>query len=182
MKPSDHAIVSWSLLISACRFLKALRGHASSRPSAMGRVAAALALVLLGYSLGQGHRFGEVIMLDALSGAREVTAQYHAGGPVSASEVFGSECIGFINYPRPDHTLHVSGRIELSIHVESVEDTTLVVIRDNAAAFCNDDVGSSLNPSVHGAVDSGTYHVYVGVHRFKRTTDYPVYSIRFMVR
>lgn len=92
-----------------------------------------------------------------------------SGGAVAASDLMGRSetatgpCAGFID-TEPDHRITLTQFFNnLSIEVQSTDDTSLV-IRGPGGTWCNDDF-SYKNPGITGQWLSGTYEVWVGSPR-----------------
>lgn len=89
-------------------------------------------------------------------------AELWAGGPQDGS-AFG--CIGWYN-TEPSYVLdfQTDGGLPLILSVNSVLDTTLMVIDPNGEMACDDDGGNNgFNPSLTwGAPTSGVYFIYLG--------------------
>ncbi len=92
-----------------------------------------------------------------------------SGGGVAASELVGRSetatgpCTGFID-TQPDHRITLTQFFNnLSIEVQSTDDTSLV-IRGPGGTWCNDDF-SFKNPGITGQWLSGTYEIWVGSPR-----------------
>jgi serine protease Do len=110
------------------------------------------------------------IAIAAGSAGPIATVPLDAGGADDAS-VYGAGCIGFINAAQPDLTLTLDGPVtQLRVGVRSGSDTTLLVLRPDGSAICNDD-SDGLNPAVDiPKAMAGTYSVWVGVIEATITT------------
>ena len=97
-----------------------------------------------------------------------------SGGLNDASSVYGGDCRGWIANS-PDHQMFLTSSLsELTISVESTEDTTLVVIGPSGV-FCNDD-SNLFNPAITASFSPGTYNIFVGSYYAEA---YAPYTISF---
>ena len=90
-----------------------------------------------------------------------------SGGDLPSSEVAGviqsstGLCNGFVD-EEPDHTMVLTQPFAyLSLQVQSLEDTTLVVRDDLGNSWCNDNY-LTYEPAIIGAWAAGTYQIWVG--------------------
>ncbi len=81
------------------------------------------------------------------------------GGATQASR-FGPQCAGAI-HSAPDHTLRVTGPVDVRMSTTSSTDSTLVVVGP-AGVFCDDDGGEMLDARLDARLTPGEYAVYVG--------------------
>ncbi|MCD9028012.1 hypothetical protein LDO26_07300 [Luteimonas sp. BDR2-5] len=81
------------------------------------------------------------------------------GGATQASR-FGPQCAGAI-HSSPDHTIRVTGTVDVRLSTASTTDSTLVVVGP-AGVFCDDDGGTQLDAQLDARLTPGDYAVYVG--------------------
>lgn len=100
------------------------------------------------------------------------------GGSVAASKVAGSTetatgaCVGFVD-EKADHTLVLTSFFKnLTIQVESPEDST-IVIKGPGGTWCNDDYQGK-NPGISGQWLEGTYKIWVGTYKQNNTNPYVI--------
>lgn len=105
------------------------------------------------------------VMAQTLSaGFGSMTLSGVAGGSVRAvryGNTANGMCQGWIP-SSANHTLQLTSITNLSLRVNAPSDTTLVVLGPGGTRYCNDDDGSSHNPSLSGRFAAGEYRVYVG--------------------
>jgi hypothetical protein len=98
-----------------------------------------------------GLRVGPSHRADALDGM--------AGGPRRAADL-GPPCVGWIA-EAPDHVIEVLDATDLTVAVQSVGDTTLVLQGPDGQRLCADD-GIGLQPALRAPFAPGVWSVYVG--------------------
>lgn len=107
--------------------------------------------------------FGEV---NLTAGFPAVAQEIPAGGVVSAFDIPGGECRGYIA-EAPDLALNftnIAGLLPLTFAVDSQADTTLVIMDPAGNFLCNDDTDGA-NPLVEVlAPQAGRYLVWVGTY------------------
>ncbi|MCW5697824.1 MAG: DUF4339 domain-containing protein [Bauldia sp.] len=106
--------------------------------------------------------FGRAILPD---GAMPHIVDMIAGGPIDISRSIDPGCAGFVA-DAPDYRIqYTAGGTPLTISVEAVADTTLLVNDPGATWYCADDSNGSLNPSITiDAPLSGQYDIWVGTY------------------
>ena len=100
-----------------------------------------------------GRRIAEVISTapGVLTGQAGGTRQAHELAP---------ECRGWVAMV-PGHAIEVASSMELTVRVQSDDDTTMVIVGPADASVCADD-DDGLNPVVRRRFEPGRYVVYVG--------------------
>ena len=102
------------------------------------------------------------------SGFAETTMTGISGGTMPAN-IFGIECLG--NLPQnPQHVITVGTDVAAVFDVESVGDTTMVIVSPSAV-YCNDDT-NGFNPQIVVNLSQGTHYVYVGNYFGTTPTEY----------
>ncbi|MFC5345736.1 peptidase S1 [Brevundimonas staleyi] len=91
-----------------------------------------------------------------------------AGGNINVNDAssLGGQCVGMIT-DAPDYRIHYTAQpgVRLTIRIRSQADTTLVVNGPDGQWYCNDDIGSSINPGVlYRTPRSGVYDIWVGTY------------------
>lgn len=97
-----------------------------------------------------------------------MVVQMVAGGTVNVNDAssLGGQCVGMVT-DAPDFRINYQAQagVQLTIRIRSQADTTLVVNGPTGQWYCNDDLGSSLNPGVvYRTPQSGTYDIWVGTY------------------
>jgi hypothetical protein len=107
--------------------------------------------------------FGEV---NLTAGFPAIVQEIAAGGGVSAFDIPTGECRGYIA-EAPDLALNftnIAGLLPLTFAVESMADTTLVIMDPAGNYLCNDDTNGA-NPLVEVlAPQAGRYLIWVGTY------------------
>jgi hypothetical protein len=90
-----------------------------------------------------------------------------SGGSSDAKKIAGTNgtatgpCTGFID-ENPNHTIELKSKFDyLKLTVDSVEDTTLVIVGPGGA-WCNDEFNGSKNPGIIGEWLPGNYKIWIG--------------------
>ena len=108
--------------------------------------------------------FGELKLLSSAEPqTRRIPVQ--SGGPINAGTALGGRCAGFIA-EAPDYRLHYQpGDHPLTLSVDALTDTVLVVNGPNGDWFCDDDSGGGANPLIRwGNPVAGEYDIWVGTY------------------
>ena len=99
-----------------------------------------------------------------------------SGGAVPASKVAGraetatGSCMGFVD-EKADHKVVLTSFFKnLSIQVESPQDTT-IAIKGPGGVWCNDDYQGK-NPGISGQWLPGSYQIWVGSYQKNKETPY----------
>ncbi len=158
-------------------------GRASNRPRAVGgeglrSLGAALGVIValllqtpaMAQQIGQGPdrslkpTYGAVTLRNGFL-PDPFGVAVASGGPISAAQALGGNCVGFIARA-PDYRLHYeAGESPLFISVWSRADTTLVISGPDGTWYCDDDGGVALDPLVRlEAPASGQYDIWIGTY------------------
>lgn len=133
------------------------------RPSVLGRARICSIVLLMMLGLAASEATAQTYGTVTLGGGFSPNPQSMAGtsgGFNDAFGVYGADCRGWIA-DVPDHQMIITSSLsELTISVESTDDTTLVVAGP-AGVFCNDD-SHLFNPAITASFTPGTYNIFVG--------------------
>jgi|SRR6478672_4083857 len=118
------------------------------------------------------------VTISPYSSQTPATIRGISGGSVPATKVAGrtetatGPCTGFTD-EKPDHTLVLTSFFKnLSIEVESPEDTTIVV-SGPGGTWCNDDHHGK-NPGLSGQWLAGSYGIWVGSYEKNKYIPYVI--------
>ncbi|MEZ4605578.1 MAG: hypothetical protein R2880_04595 [Deinococcales bacterium] len=139
-----------------------------------------LGICLLGVAWALAQR-GQGVVLEPYFLPDPIVLSYKSGGAIRASDIFGTDCEGFISQS-PDHIIDLRQPFDfLQLRVESKSDTTLVVVHESSQKlWCNDDDGESFNPQLRfEGLSAGRYAVYVGSFKREAQGDYQLFISEF---
>ena len=137
----------------------------------LGAMVAACAMLagapVLAQDASQDPNFGSISLRAGFT-PDPMVVRITAGGTINSNDAssLGGQCVGMIT-DAPDFRITYAARpgARLTIRIASQADTTLVVNGPNGNWYCNDDLGTSLNPGViYRTPQSGAYDVWVGTY------------------
>lgn len=125
-----------------------------------------LLLLSSGPSLAQSSNFGS---FELTSGSQSVSVTGSTGGTTSLPAITSdvdrdrNKCLGFGD-PKPDHVMTLKqGFSQLTLKVESGQDTTLIIVGPGGVTRCGDDTGNKKDASITDSDwAAGTYQIWVG--------------------
>jgi len=106
---------------------------------------------------GQAENYADFTLR---SGFVSQVSSGETGGDIDAEKQFGNGCIGMID-ESPDHKIHLSEPLTLTLTVDSTTDSTLIV-QGEGSLLCDDDSAGGEDAQITAQLNAGTYAVYVG--------------------
>jgi hypothetical protein len=157
LKKLLHRAVELSMIIAGSLMFSVISdaAYAESAPSA----------IFQNVSIGRNFN-PDPLVVNGVSGGF-MDAKKIAGTPGTVT----GPCTGYID-ENPNHTIELTNKFDyLKLTVDSIEDTTLVIVGPGGA-WCNDEFNGSKNPGIIGEWLPGNYKIWVGSYQKSKYLPY----------